>query len=420
MNVCILAPENSPSWGGVGSYVYNLVNNFPQEVEVHLLTIGRNTDYSYKEIFDEGYKNVHVHEMIKVDESDTFFYNLKFQWAIFSKLKELNKCYDFDIIHSHSGHLPHIFSQFQVISPLVVTVHATVKGIRQSVENCSNCKVDRTEKYMNVFSRGIEFFEKINFEKADFLLPVSSFTSNEITEKYGVDISGKHEIMNTAVDLNNFRFFGKEINDKPVILFAGRFYAVKGFETFLNSVEILAKSGYRFKTLLVGRGNTESVSKRLSSILPSSDFSIRGLVKYSEMPEIFEYSDILVVPSIYENCPTIILEAMGSGKIVVASRVGGIPEIIENNYNGFLFEKGNSKELAQILVKILEKTVDISQIQKNARKTVELKYNWSVRSKEIISAYKETVSLIEDDPRFHPIPNHKEGFLNNPIFGRLF
>jgi glycosyltransferase involved in cell wall biosynthesis len=406
MNVCILAPENSPSWGGVGSYVYNLVNNFPREVGVHILTISRNTDYSYKEIFNQDYENVHVHEIIKVDESDTFFYNLKFQCAILSKLKKLNKYYDFDIIHSHSGHLPHIFSQFQDISPLVVTVHATVKGIRQSVENCSNCKVDRTETFMNVFSRGIECFEKINFKKADLLLPVSIFTSKEITEKYGVDISGKSEVMNTAVDLNKFRFVGKEIDDKPVILFAGRFYAVKGFETFLDSIEILAKNGYRFKTILVGRGNTESVSKRLSSIIPSSDFSIKGLVKYSEMPKIFEYADILVVPSIYENCPTIILEAMSSGKIVIASRVGGIPEIIENNYNGFLFEKGNSKELAQLLANILEKTVNISQIQKNARKTVELKYSWCIRSKEIVTTYKKTVSLCEDNPRSDSISSH--------------
>jgi glycosyltransferase involved in cell wall biosynthesis len=220
----------------------------------------------------------------------------------------------FYVIHSHSGHLPHIFSQFQDISPLVVTVHATVKGMRQSVENSNNFKVDMTEKYMNTFSRVIEFFERINFEKADFLLPVSAFTLKEITEMYGVNVSGKNEVMNTAVDLEKFRFVGKEIDEKPVILFAGRFYAIKGFETFLDSIEILAKDGYRFKTLLVGRVNTESVSNRLSSILPSSDFSIRGLVKYSEMPEIFEHSDILVVPSIYENCPSIILEAMSSGK----------------------------------------------------------------------------------------------------------
>jgi hypothetical protein len=95
MNVCILAPENTPSWGGVGSYVYNLVNNFPQEIETYILTIGRNADYSYKEIFNEDFGNVHVHEIVKVDESDTFFYNLKFQCAILSQLKELNKCCDF-------------------------------------------------------------------------------------------------------------------------------------------------------------------------------------------------------------------------------------------------------------------------------------------------------------------------------------
>jgi colanic acid/amylovoran biosynthesis glycosyltransferase len=110
---------------------------------------------------------------------------------------------------------------------------------------------------------------------------------------------------------------------------------------------------------------------------------------------------------------------MSSGKIVVASKVGGIPEIIENNYNGFLFEKGNSKELAQILIKILERTVNISQIQKNARKTVESKYNWSVRSKEIITAYEKTVSLFEDNPRSHSSPHNKKGSLKNPLFSWL-
>lgn len=391
MNICVLAPENSPSWGGVGSYTYNLVNNFPHEVDVHILTIGRNVEFSYKDAFDEGYDNVHIHELVQIDENDTFFYNLKFQSAVLNKLKKLNKCYDFDVIQSHSGHLPHLFSQFQNISPMVVTVHATVKGIRKSIEK-SNFEVDRTEKYMNFFSRGIEVFEKINFKKADLLLPVSNFTLKEITEKYGVKVDDKYKVMNTAVDVDKFRYNAREIDEKPVILFAGRFYAVKGFETFLDSLEILAKRGSHFKALLVGRGNTESVSKRLSSIMSPKDFSIKGLVKYSEMPDIFESSDILVVPSIYENCPTIILEAMSSGKIVVASRVGGIPEIIEDNYNGFLFEKGNSEELADILVNILEQTVDISMIQRNARGTVESKYNWRVRGKEIIATYKDVIS----------------------------
>jgi len=57
-----------PHGGGVGSYVYNLVNNFPKETEVHILTIGRNVDFSYKEIYSEGHENVHVHEIVKIDD----------------------------------------------------------------------------------------------------------------------------------------------------------------------------------------------------------------------------------------------------------------------------------------------------------------------------------------------------------------
>lgn len=386
MNICMLAPENSPSWGGVGSYTYDLVKHLPSDVDVHILTIGRDVKESYKDIFDD---NIKVHEIVTVNPNDTFFYNLKFQLAVLRNLKQFKKVHNYDVIHSHSGHLPHLFSQFQNIAPTVVTVHATVKGLKNTI-NKYDFKADRTESYMNFFSKGIELFEKIGFKKADRLLPVSHFTLKQINEDYGVNTGNKTQVLHTAVDINQFIPTNNGISERPVILFAGRLYAIKGVETFLNAMEIITKK-YFVKALLVGRGNSEYVINRLSSMMPSSDFSINGLVNHSEMPDIYNKSDILVVPSIYENCPITILEAMSSGKIVVASRVGGIPEIIIDGYNGFLFESGNFTELAEILISIFEGTVDISKIQNNARKTIIRDYNWDIRGKEIYNQYKKVI-----------------------------
>ena len=387
MNICVLAPENSPSWGGVGSYTYNLVKNLPDNSNIHILTIGREVEESYKNLFDG---NIHVHEIVKINKNDTFFYNLKFQFAILKKLKKFNKQYKFDVIHSHSGHLPHLFSQFQNIAPMVVTVHATVKGLKKSIKQ-SDFKPDSTESYMNFFSSIIELFETISFKKSSRLLPVSKFTLKQITEDYGVDTGDRAQVMNTAVDINLFYPKNNGFSDKPVLLFAGRLYAIKGVKTFLDAIEIVLKKGYSVKTLLVGRGNTEYVTKRLTSMMSTSDFSMNGLVKYSDMPGIFNQSDVLIVPSIYENCPITILEAMSSGKIVVASNISGIQEIITDGYNGFLFESGNYVELADILVGIFKGAVDISTIRKNARDTIVQKYNWEIRGKEIFKEYEAVI-----------------------------
>lgn len=74
--------------------------------------------------------------------------------------------------------------------------------------------------------------------------------------------------------------------------------------------------------------------------LPREVYSILGRINYLDMPDIYNNSDIIIVPSLYEACPGVVLEAMSCGKIVVASDIGGIPEIIRDGFNGILFGWG--------------------------------------------------------------------------------
>ena len=148
MKICILAPENSPSWGGVGSYVYNLAKNLPKNLDIHIVTIDRIVDDPYENLLSD--ERFHIHKILRVDRSDSFFYNLRFQLAVLRNLRKLHKKKKFNLIHSHSGHLPHLFSEFQKIAPLVVTVHATVKGMKQSIAQSGRKEVT-TEQFMNIF-----------------------------------------------------------------------------------------------------------------------------------------------------------------------------------------------------------------------------------------------------------------------------
>lgn len=387
MNICIFAPENSPSLGGVGSYVYNLATKLPSSQEVHILTIKRDIDDAYGKIIKK--ENIHIHNLVKIQEKDYFFYNARLQFALLRKIKEYHKKYNFDVIHSHSGHLPHIFSQFQDVAPLVVTIHATVKGMRTNISDCKNIQAD-TEKYMGFFSRIIEQGEKISFRKADFFLPVSQFTLQEIPTLYHMDISNKSEVVYNATDIDLFKPRDMERSSKPVITFIGRFYAIKGFDKYLHALLQLHVQGYQFIPLLVGRGKTEQIKQLLHQHF--SEYILKDFVPYLKIHEVYDQSDIIVVPSLYENFPGVVLEAMSSGKVVIASNVGGIPEVIEHGKNGFLFEKNNPTDLMEKIKAVLDGTYDIKQIQENARKTIIEHFDWSKKSERINQIYKEIIS----------------------------
>jgi len=386
MIICVLAPENSPSWGGVGSYVYNLAKNLPKDFDIHIITINRDAPDSYDKLLKD--ENIHIYNITDVNKNNSFFYNYNFQMSLLKKLKAFHNRLDFDIIHSHSGHLPHLFSQFQGIAPMVVTVHSTVRGMKNNL-NQYQSKKSNTEMYMNFFSRFIEIGEKIGFKKADRLLPVSQFTLEEIVNLYKIKVANKSFVVKNATDTEMFKPRIVDHAKKSVITFVGRFFAIKGFDIYFKSLLNLNKKGYEIKPYIIGRGMEESSNTQLKSNF--SDFLIKDLTPYHKMPEIYNYSDIVIVPSIYENCPGVVLEAMSSGKIVIASNVGGIPEIIQNGKNGLLFEKGNVADLEHKIISILEETYDNQKIRNNARKTIIDNYQWSKRVIEIKDIYGDVL-----------------------------
>jgi glycosyltransferase involved in cell wall biosynthesis len=281
-----------------------------------------------------------------------------------------------------------LFSQFQNLAPIVVTIHATVKGMRTNIADQKNLQSE-TEKYMNLFSRIIEQGEKISFRKSDYFFPVSRFTLEQIKKLYHLDILQKSSIVYNATDTSLFKPMENDQLHKPVITFIGRFYAVKGFNLFIEALLNLKSQGYDFIPYLVGRGHKEEIHALLKKHF--KEFIIKDFVPYRQINKIYNQSDIVVVPSLYENFPGVILEAMSSGKIVIASNVGGIPEIIENEDNGFLFEKNDILDLSNQIKKVLDETVNKKNIQFNARNTICERFDWSNQADIINNIYRRYI-----------------------------
>jgi len=122
--------------------------------------------------------------------------------------------------------------------------------------------------------------------------------------------------------------------------FAGRISLEKGIETLISAAGLLP--GVPFS--IAGSGPLLEQSQRGS--IPNVRFT--GLLNSRELSDFFTHARILVVPSrSYEMCPTVILEAMAMGLPIVASRIGGLPEIVQDGVSGLLFEPGNAEDLAR-------------------------------------------------------------------------
>jgi len=143
--------------------------------------------------------------------------------------------------------------------------------------------------------------------------------------------------------------------DHKIVLFVGNLIPVKGLSTLLTAFAHLTKHMENALLILVGTGELETKLRNQSSSLGIlSRVRFVGSVPHGEIPTWIRACDVFCLPSLNEGCPTVILEALSCGRPVVASRVGGIPELITNEAQGILVPPNEHVELSSALSNALK------------------------------------------------------------------
>lgn len=133
--------------------------------------------------------------------------------------------------------------------------------------------------------------------------------------------------------------------EEKVIALVGRVTKNKGHFDFLAAMEILRDQDVEFKALIVGDGPEKQLLQELvHDKMLGERVVFTGYQK--DIPGIMHAADLIVLPSYREAFGLTLIEAMFAQKPVIGSAVGGIPEIVLHNHNGFLMEPGNSLQLA--------------------------------------------------------------------------
>jgi len=160
----------------------------------------------------------------------------------------------------------------------------------------------------------------------------------------------------TFTDLNDF-LMEQDIRFDQEILFVGRNDRVKGIKYLEEAFALIVKDFPGFKLSLVGEGLPE------------------GKLPLTEVRNRMKNCYCLVLPSVTEGLPRVILEAMALSKPVIASRVGGIPDLVKDGLTGFLFEAGNTRELAEKLKILMSDKSMAIEMGKRGRELIQNQFS---------------------------------------------
>lgn len=319
-------------------------------------------------------------------------------WAagtiLWSLLRRLRRQTDFDIIHHHSSDLLSSFIGAPIIAgilgkPLVVTVHCS--------PNFTFHPSTFMEKLFFPLSRTIE---KWVIKKSDFVYVLTDrmkqkYLENAFTRKDKIEVipDGVDTEMFQEVDEQKVVEFKKKHGlpaGKKLVSYIGRIAPEKGWNIFVDAAKLLQGPDVHF--LLCGDGHTRyELEEMIESLGLLSDFTLTGYIPHTSIPEAITASTCIVLPSIHEELGGTTLETMACRRPIVASRVGGIPWVVQDGFNGYLVPPGDSAALASKVRWVLNNPEKAEAVGRNAVEFVRKYYDMNVIANRLVDNYQKLV-----------------------------
>jgi glycosyltransferase involved in cell wall biosynthesis len=298
--------------------------------------------------------------------------------SLISNVRKLHRSRRIDLIHAHAalpcGHAAVLLSQ-ELKIPCVVTVHGLDAFFDNQVRGCAGVWCKRVAQFV--------------YRSATRVICISDKVANKV-------IDGAEAAVNTRLIYNSVdaQLFSPASTDSVpnTILSVGNLISIKGHELLLRALGAVLPDHPNISCQIIGDGPERQRLTRLAS-----DCNIAGKVRFLGRQDRKQVADamrrcvLFALPSRYEGLGCVYLEAMSTGKPVVACRGQGIDEIIQHGSNGWLIEPGNLQELIAALSTLLQNLRLRRQIGEAARRTVLENHTSAHQAAQLVRLYRECV-----------------------------
>jgi glycosyltransferase involved in cell wall biosynthesis len=419
MKVLLVTPGRLPIPANLGGAIEEYILSLGRElvllgVDVQILDISRSSsDRSPKTEVLQGVKIIRIpkYALIPIDlKSNNILTRSKklldeFIWG-FSVKKFMEA-------HLRTGQLPWDIVHFNSPIPLIVNSKLLTKN---------RIKIAYTEHIYSASKPfGTWFYRKVLEPKIESMI-LSSATTIALSKSIASSLMALRKsivyLIPLGVDTRYFYPLTNEEREKAfnlllsvkskasfIITYVGRIHREKGIDVLIKAIKNLKDLGVEdFILILAGPlsgdfslANSKPSSYTLEIMKMIEEYKLQrnviflGGVRRDHTILLFNISSVFVLPSHHETFGLAALEAMAAGVPVVGTKVGALPDIIKNDFNGYLFETGNSEELSSILMKLYKDRECLRKLSKNAKESAK-EYSWKKIAEQTYNVYKKLLT----------------------------
>jgi glycosyltransferase involved in cell wall biosynthesis len=255
--------------------------------------------------------------------------------------------------------------------------------------------VDYIKNFKDIF---VIFFADLysKMTKIDYIIAPSYFTKKQIIETFKIP-SEKIEVIHEGVDTSKFNpnnkpIFRDKFKSQYVILFVGALVKTKNVDKLIRVFNYVQK---RIDTslVIVGEGPEKSnLMKIVKELNLTNKVFFEGFVKDEDLPYYYSSCDIFASCSIIEGFGLIFLEAMASGKPVVAFNIASIPEVVGNG--GIIVKNFDLKEIIEKIIEILSKKEVYEEYSRKARE-IAINHDWNIIARKYLNFFEKSLKVIK-------------------------
>lgn len=269
---------------------------------------------------------------------------------------------DPDLVHAHAGHFA--YAGCKSGYPTIYTIHGLLPSER---------RIYRDTLYDRLRYGMLAFYESRALQHVQQLVAISPYVCQEYSH---IEASAWVRI-NNPVPRDFFKLLDRT---EPLrVLYAGSITEVKDILTLLRAIERVWRVHPEVTLRVAGRVTSENYARRVRAYVAEHGLQdtvhFLGLLDRQAMMDEYARCALVALPSLRENAPMAIIEGMAAGKPVVATRVGGIPNLVSEGETGFMVPAGDDMAMAQSLGRLLGDTQLRKRMGQRAREVARERYS---------------------------------------------
>jgi len=360
LSICIVSQQYKSVISGIGLHTRNLISGLIKDGHRVLLVTQRT------QLFDDPDCPVEI-----VTVPAAFFQNsqarwIGLSWSFAKRLRELLAREYFDLIHFTDARESLWFKGHPTV---IGNVNDYYAAELRPFRYYKRYYADARERW--AYYHFLHRCERIAFRRLKALVANSHYTLEAIRRHYRLPAEKVFQCYK-SINLDSFNQPRTPCKEGKLVLFAGGNMQRKGLGTLICAVPRIEKQFGKVTFCIVGADKNLNKLKKLAQKVGAADrFFFSGWLPNESLLKLYSQAHLFVMPSLAEAFGMVLLEAMASGIPVVATKVGGIPELVGGEENGLLVRPDSPDELADAVAAVLSNPGLSEKLSKNGRKRAE-------------------------------------------------